>query len=219
MTGSDEPTPVLRVHGLCKAFGGVPVVEGLTFTVAPGEIVALVGANGVGKTTALRCVVGADTADSGDVALLGAPYDEADGEVRRRVCSLLDDFAWLPELTVSEHLELYARAFGSADAAGVVEAAMAELDVHHLADRLPGTLSSGQTRRFALAQALVRPWSLLVLDEPEQRLDADGRAWLAGWLRREADRGRAVLLASHDPTLLTQSGASVVALEGHGRAG
>jgi ABC-type multidrug transport system ATPase subunit len=219
MTGSDAPTPVLHVQGLTKAFGGVPVVDGLSFSVRPGEIVALVGANGAGKTTALRCIVGADTPDGGDVVLLGAPYDESDAEVRRRVCSLLDDFAWLPDLTVSEHLHLYARAFGRADPTDVVEAAMSELGVSDLADRLPGTLSSGQTRRFALAQALVRPWSLLVLDEPEQRLDVEGRAWLADWLRLEADRGRAVLLASHDATVITASGATVLALEGHGRAG
>ncbi len=216
MTGSGVDPAVLRVHGLTKAFGGVPVVDGLTFTVRAGEVVALVGANGAGKTTALRCIVGADTADGGDVSLLGAPYGEADAEVRRRVCSLLDDFAWLPDLTVSEHLHLYARAFGPSDATDLVDEAMDELGVRDLADRLPGTLSSGQTRRFALAQALVRPWSLLVLDEPEQRLDADGRAWLADWLRLEAGRGRAVLLASHDATVLADSGATVLALGSEG---
>lgn len=77
-----------------------------------------------------------------------------------------------------------------------------ELRLRPAADRMPATLSSGQRRRLSLAACLVRPRRLLVLDEPEQRLDADGRAWLAGWLRAERASGVAVLFASHDAGLV-----------------
>lgn len=193
---------------MSKAFGGVEVIDGLDLRVEAGEVVALVGANGAGKTTTLRCVVGIEASDAGRVLLDGEPLDERRVDVRRRVCALLDDLAWFPETTVAEHLMLYARAFG--EDAGVVVEALEALGIDHVGDRMPGTLSSGQTQRFRLAQALVRPWELLLLDEPEQRLDVDGRAWLGRYLRAAADAGGAVLMASHDPTLLDAAGARIV---------
>lgn len=196
------------MQGLSKAFGGVEVVDGLDLRVETGEVVALVGANGAGKTTTLRCVVGIEEPDAGQVLFDGEPLDQRRVGVRRRVCALLDDLAWFPETTVAEHLMLYARAFG--EDAGVVVEALEALGIDHVGDRMPGTLSSGQTQRFRLAQALVRPWELLLLDEPEQRLDVDGRAWLGRYLRAAADDGGAVLMASHDPTLLDAAGARIV---------
>jgi ABC-type multidrug transport system ATPase subunit len=205
---------ILSVRGLAKAYAGVPVFDGIDVVVGAGEIVALVGANGAGKTTALRCVVGAESPDAGEVLLHGAPLDETDPDTRRQVCSLLDDWAWFPDMTVREHLNLFARAHGTPNAELVVRRALETLGLGGLGDRLPGTLSSGQMRRFGLAQALVRPWSLLVLDEPEQRLDNEGRTWLAGYLRQMAGQGRGVLMASHDEEVLTASGATVHRLDG-----
>lgn len=79
---------------------------------------------------------------------------------------------------------------------------LAELGLEPARDQLPVTLSSGQRRRLALASCFVRPRRVLILDEPEQRLDVRGRQWLADRLRRERDAGTAVLLASHDPELI-----------------
>lgn len=202
---------MLDVRGLTKTFGGVVVIDDLSLSIERGEVVALVGANGAGKTTTLRAVVGLESVDAGEVLLDGEPFDERRADVRRRVCALLDDQAWLPETTVAEHLALYARAFG--EDPGVVVDALDALEIAHIGDRMPGTLSSGQTQRFRLAQALVRPWDLLLLDEPEQRLDVDGRAWLGRFLRECADGGGGVLMASHDPTLLDASGARTVMIE------
>ena len=96
----------------------------------------------------------------------------------------------------------------------VVAGALDEARIEHVADQLPTTLSSGQAQRFALASAMVRPWALLVADEPEQRLDDAGRAWLGDWLAAHAATGRAVLVASHDPDVVARSGARVVQIEG-----
>lgn len=205
----DDLSPILSVRGLTKSYAGVPVIDELDVVVAPGQVVALVGANGSGKTTALRCVVGAEWPDAGTVLLHGSSFDESDPNTRREVCSLLDDWAWFPDLTVREHLDLFARAHATPDAEVVVHRALETLGLDGLGDRLPGTLSSGQVRRFGLAQALVRPWNLLVLDEPEQRLDHEGRVWLASYLRQTASQGRGVLMASHDDEVLAGSGAYV----------
>ena len=80
--------------------------------------------------------------------------------------------------------------------------------------QLPGTLSSGQRRRLALATALVRPRKLLVLDEPEARLDVEGVAWLSQRLKKELSQGLAIVMASHEPALIDELGAQVVELGG-----
>ena len=99
-----------------------------------------------------------------------------------------------------EHLELLAFAHGG-DGHSVPEV-VAELGLEAARDQLPATLSSGQRRRLALASCFVRPRRLLVLDEPEQRLDVRGQEWLAQRLLREKASGTAVLMASHDPALV-----------------
>lgn len=207
---------LLEVESLQRSFGGVPVVDDLTFTLAEGEVVALVGANGVGKTTTLRCIVGLDDRDGGQVLWHGTPLDERRPDTRRDVCALLDDTAWFPDLTVAEHLAILARAHG--EEAHVIVDALDVLGLAELGDRMPATLSSGQTQRLRIAQALVRPWRLLVLDEPEQRLDADGREWLGHYLRACADEGRAVLMASHDRTVCDLADARVITVETSGES-
>ena len=117
--------------------------------------------------------------------------------------------------TVStEEKAAVARAHGVDGVAQVVAGALDEARIEHVADQLPSTLSSGQAQRVALASAMVRPWALLLADEPEQRLDDAGRAWLGDWLARHAATGRAVLVASHDPEVVRRSGARVVTLQG-----
>ena len=203
---------MLGVRGLTKGFGGRTVLAELDLDVAAGEVVALVGPNGVGKSTALRCVVGAETPDDGEVRLGEHLLDTRVPQTRRALCTVLGDLGVLPELTVAEHLDLLARAHDVKGAEEVVDGALDEARIDHVADQLPSTLSSGQAQRFALATAMVRPWALLVADEPEQRLDDAGRAWLGAWLAGHAAAGRAVLLACHDPEVVRASGARVVTL-------
>jgi ABC-type multidrug transport system ATPase subunit len=194
--------PVLAVSGLTKRFGPRTVLDRISLEVAAGSVCALIGPNGSGKTTLLRCVVGADTPDEGEVRLLGFRLVETDPWARQLTASALDDIDFFPDLSVVEHLELLAYAHAAPDAAATVADVMTALSLDEPRDQLPGTLSSGQRRRLALASCFVRPRRLLLLDEPEQRLDAAGRTWLAGQLRRERDHGTAVLLASHDAELV-----------------
>ena len=180
-------------------YGGVPVFADLSFTVGPGEAVAVVGANGSGKSTLLRCLVGAEALDSGSVLFDGVEMDESSGAVRSAVASLLDDADYFPDVSVVEHLRLLAWLHGSsADVLAVLD----EVGLTPVADQLPPTLSSGQRHRLGLASCFVRPRSVLVLDEPEQRLDAAGRTWLRSRLLAEKAAGVAVVFASHDHELV-----------------
>ena len=190
----------LTVRGLVRKFGSRVVLDGVSFSVPRGHLTVLLGPNGAGKTTLLRCVVGADHPDAGEVLLDGRPLDETDPVVRAALACALEDMDFFPDLSVVEHLELLAFAHGGSSAP--VEAVVTELGLQGARDQLPATLSSGQRRRLALASCFVRPRRVLVLDEPEQRLDVSGRAWLVEQLRREKNAGTAVLIASHDPALV-----------------
>jgi len=210
---SPANTPAaLEVDGLTRAYGDHTVLDAISFTVPPGSVTALVGPNGSGKSTLLRCIVGADQADNGSAKLLGQPIDERSLHTRQHLAVVLDDLDFFPDLSVVEHLDLFAKAFSVPDAETLVDDVLNEVGLIDQSGQLPGTLSSGQRRRLALAGALVRPFKLLILDEPEQRLDADGLVWLAGRLRQAREDGAAVLMATHAPALIDELPDAVVTL-------
>ncbi len=204
--------PLLRVRGLRRRYGEVDVVRDFDLDVEAGSAVALVGPNGSGKSTLLRCITGVDRATEGTVEFAGGPLDERSPAIRGALASVLDDMDFFPDLSVVEHLNLFAKAHRVDDAEAVVDAVLNEVGLVSHAGQLPGTLSSGQRRRLSLASAFVRPRKLLVLDEPEQRLDSAGLKWLGKRLMQEQADGLGVLLASHSPQLVKAIDAQVVAV-------
>ena len=193
---------LLEVRGITRRFGERTILSGIDLDVSAGEAVGVVGPNGSGKSTLLRCIVGADEADDGEARLAGRILDERLPEIRADLAVVMDDIDFFPDLSVVEHLDLVARAHAQADAEAVVNEVIDEVGLMQVSGQLPSTLSSGQRRRLALASAYVRPRMLLVLDEPEARLDVEGVAWLGSRLVAEKAAGRAVLLVSHDPDLV-----------------
>jgi ABC-type multidrug transport system ATPase subunit len=207
-----KAAPRLAVKGLRHLYAERPVIEDLTFTLRAGRAIALIGPNGAGKTTVLRCIVGSAEPAAGAILLDGLPIDERAEVVRRDVASLLDDLDFFPDLSAAEHLDLLARAHGNPEPEDLVDALLHDVGLLPAADQLPGSLSSGQRRRLALATALVRPRKLLVLDEPEQRLDTAGISWLSDRLVAEKKSGTAILFASHDQALVDAVADEIVAL-------
>lgn len=201
---------VLSVDNLVKRYGDHTIVDKFSLTISEGEAVALTGRNGAGKSTILRCIVGADRPTEGTVEVLGMKVAETNPEIRRNVATVIDDLDFFPDLSVVEHLDLLARAHGLDDVDALVDEVLEEVQLVPQSGQLPGTLSSGQRRRLALATALVRPRKLLVLDEPEQRLDVEGVAWLGKRLAVEKQNGLAILMASHEPALVEALNARVV---------
>ncbi len=195
---------LLTVRGITRRFADRTILSGVDLDVAAGEAVGVVGPNGSGKSTLLRCIVGVDEADEGSATLAGRPLDERMPEIRQDLAVVMDDLDFFPDLSVVEHLDLVARAHSQPDAEEIVNTVLAEVGLMEVSGQLPSTLSSGQRRRLALASAFVRPRLLLVLDEPEQRLDVDGVQWLGDKLRAEKKAGRAILLVSHDANLVAR---------------
>jgi heme ABC exporter ATP-binding subunit CcmA len=189
---------IITVDGLTVELGGNPVLQGMELTVAPGEVVAVVGPNGSGKSTLLRCLAGLQPATSGEIRVFGEPPAD-DAAFWRRVALLGDEPAWYPGLTVREHLELMGAVH--TEARMTVGTALETFALVGRADAAPLNLSTGQRQRLSLASALLRPSTLLLLDEPERGLDADFRTRLADLLDEYADEGGTVVMATHDQDL------------------
>jgi ABC-2 type transport system ATP-binding protein len=206
--------PLLTITGLRRSFGEVEVLSGIDAEVRPGEAVAVVGPNGSGKSTLLRCVAGMDRPSAGSVRLRGRPMRERDPETRRNVAAVLDDVEFFADLAVAEHLALLMSAHGDAAPDEHAAGLLGEAGLADAADQLPAGLSSGQRRRLALATCFARPRVLVLLDEPEQRLDRSGRRWLTGRLLAEKREGHGVLFASHDRGLVKDVADRVVDLGG-----
>jgi ABC-type multidrug transport system ATPase subunit len=194
--------PLLAITGLRRSFGDVEVLSGIDAEVRPGEAVALVGPNGSGKSTLLRCVAGADRPSAGSISLYGRPLRDRDPQTRRAVATVLDDVEFFADLAVIEHLALLMSAHGDEAPDEHAAELLDEAGLADAADQLPVGLSSGQRRRLALATCFARPRVLVLLDEPEQRLDSGGRRWLTDRLLAEKRQGHGVLFASHDRGLV-----------------
>ena len=176
--------PLLTVSGVSRRYGDRVALQPLDLTLAAGQCVAVLGANGSGKSTLLRIAAGRDTPSTGQVGYGGRVMSEDDPVVRTEIAVVGDMVSAYPDLTVREHLQLVAVAHGEGRlAAGLVDRALAECRLEGHGGALPGSLSSGQLQALQLATVLVRPLRLMVLDEPEQRLDPAARRWLGGLLR------------------------------------
>lgn len=192
------------------------MVAPIGFELRRGEALVLTGANGTGKSTVLRTAAGQQPAVSGERLLHGGPLVESSLPYRRDVSCLFDEDAFLPGLSVRHHLELVARGHGLPAPAAAVRDVLHEYGLAGRADASPYDLSSGQRRRTLLAAALLRPFRLLVLDEPEQRLGTAMRDRLARRLVTARRHGAALLLATHDAGLAATVATTVLALAADG---
>lgn len=195
--------PVLRANKASKVIEGTTLLKETSLTAAAGRCVVLRGPNGAGKTTLLRLLAGTTAATSGTVTFDDRPVDERDPAIRRAIAALLGPPTAYRDLTLSDHLVLVDATWGRdpANTEDRVAEALELFDIAHLEDRFPHELSSGQQQLFHLTLTLFRPSQVLLLDEPEQRLDTSRRERLVQILRARADGGTAIVLACHDPAM------------------
>jgi ABC-2 type transport system ATP-binding protein len=188
--------PVLEARGLRKTYGELVALDLLDLEVRPGECVALIGHNGSGKTTTLRLVAGLLEPSEGRVTVAGGDLEE---QRSRAALSFVPDSPLLyPDLTVREHLELVGLAHGIGDDLDGRVAQLLELfELTSRGDFLPGQLSRGMRQKAQLACALVRPFKLLLLDEPVVGLDPPSQQALHRILVAAKRDGAAILLSTH----------------------
>jgi ABC-2 type transport system ATP-binding protein len=191
--------PPLTIHALRKAYRRGPVLADVTFDVAPGEAVGLLGANGAGKSTLLGCITGDRLPDSGQVRLCG--HDPFEDPAAAAGCmGFVPEQPFLyGELTVAEFLEFVAAARGLPQSAMAETARLLEmLGLAGAEGTLCRELSQGMGRKTAIAAALLHDPRMLLLDEALNGLDRTSAGRLLAELETRRARGVAVLLSSHD---------------------
>lgn len=201
--GNSGGTATIVAEGLVAGFGRTPVCDPVSFELSAGSSMAIVGPNGAGKSTVARTLCGQQQPLAGLSYFQGRPVDERSASFRRNVATIFDEDAFFPGLTVAEHLLMTAHGHQVPKPAKAVDAELEFFELGNHGGNMPDELSSGQRRRLLLASALIRPATLLVLDEPEQRLDVPMRRELATRLNAATDQGSTLLLITHDPLLLT----------------
>jgi ABC-2 type transport system ATP-binding protein len=193
--------PPIAVERLVKIYKTVPAVDGISFTLAPGTITALLGGNGAGKTTTIASIMGLITPTSGRVSVLGAQMPQQRYRVLQRM-NFESPYVEVPmRLTVRQNLTVFGKLYDVDDLRERITELGHELDLMELLDRPTGNLSAGQKTRVSLAKALINTPDVLLLDEPTASLDPDTADWVRGRLERYCrDRHATLLLASHNMT-------------------
>jgi len=201
------PGPLLEVAGLAKRYGDALVFSDVSLVMRRGELVALLGESGVGKSTLLNCVAGLDTADAGRITLagrdvLGLSEPEAARLRREDLGFVFQAFHVLPHLDVADNVGLPLQLLGRPRGDRVARM-LAAVGLEGLGERAPRQLSGGQLQRVAIARALVHEPRLLVCDEPTAALDAQSGRTVMELLRKVAvQAGRAVIVVTHDNRVL-----------------
>jgi len=190
---------MLSVKNIIKKFHSKIIVDDVSFDVAPGEIVVLLGQSGVGKSTMLRALSHLETIDAGQLMLDGAPLDF------KKVGMVFQDFNLFPHLTVLENLTLPLVKVAHISQERATEMAQAALAQFNIADKesmYPTSLSGGQKQRVALARALCMQPKVLCLDEPTSALDPQLTSEVAQIITKLAAQNMMIVIATHDIGLL-----------------
>ncbi len=184
----------IEVSGLRKRFGPTLALDGMSFTVQPGQVTGFVGPNGAGKSTTMRVIVGLDAPDAGSALIGGRSYRSLRHPLTR-VGSLLDAAALQPSRSARNHLLWLARSQGLDPTRA--DEVIGEAGLEGVARRKAGSFSLGMRQRLGIAAALLGDPPVLILDEPFNGMDPEGIVWMRGFLRALAAQGRAVLVSSH----------------------
>jgi ABC-2 type transport system ATP-binding protein len=198
--GGNQPNAAaIVVHDLRKSYGSVDAVRGITFSVAAGATVGLLGGNGAGKTTTISMLLGVLKPTAGSIELLGLSLEAHRYDILPRI-NFTSPYVDLPKrLSVVENLRVFAGLYGVRDGKKRISELLGELDLEEVADRPYASLSAGQRTRVSLAKSLLNSPELLLLDEPTASLDPDVSDRMRSLLERyRKQSGCAMLLASHN---------------------
>jgi ABC-type multidrug transport system ATPase subunit len=190
-------TTAIETFGLTKTYGELTALEPLDLSIDEGDLVMLVGPNGSGKTTLLRMVAGLLEASAGEVLVDGHAAGSLDA--RAALSYIPDNPVLYDDLTLAEHLHFVARLHGvSGEEAGSrSEGLLAHLGLLHRSDDLPATFSRGLKQKTSIALGLIRPFSVLCVDEPFVGLDQPGKVALLDLVHQAHDQGATVVIATH----------------------
>ena len=192
MVATQAPVAAIDLENVHRSFGTVRAVDGIDLHLELGEIAALLGPNGAGKTTTIDMILGLGQPDQGTVSVLGMSPSTAVS--RGLVSAVMQTGGLLKDLTVRETVRLTASVYAEPRP---VDEVLDRAGISHLASRLVGKCSGGEQQRLRFALALLPDPALMALDEPTAGMDVEGRRDFWSAIRRDAERGRTVLFATH----------------------
>lgn len=208
-------TAVVEAQDLSVIRNDFTLLAPLNFTLGQGRNLVVGGDNGSGKTTLLSVLTGLLTPSSGTITVFGTVPDDRRSKFRARVTGLISRAPISRELTVAEHLEAIAMSWSLSEPRTAALDQLEELEIDFLADRFPHELSSGQSQLMQLAMVLVRPAKLIVIDEPEQRLDSSRLDMVITLLKQRSNTGTSLVLASHSPRVIDRLGDEQIQIVRH----
>ncbi|MFB7217803.1 amino acid ABC transporter ATP-binding protein [Streptomyces sp. NPDC056227] len=215
-----DMTAAIEIQGLHKSFGDVEVLRGIDFTVAPGEVVCVVGPSGSGKSTLLRCVNLLEEPTSGTVTVGGVDMTDPDIDLdamRRRIGMVFQQFNLFPHLNVLDNLTIAQRRVlgrGREEAGRIARENLAKVGLADREDSFPSQLSGGQQQRVAIARALSMGPGLMLFDEPTSALDPELVGDVLGVMRTLADEGMTMLVVTHEMGFARDVADRVVFMDG-----
>ena len=199
---------MLEVKGIRKSFDGkTQVLNGIDVSVSKGEVIAILGPSGGGKTTLLRCINFLEKADSGSLSLDGKTYDLAKitkkeiAEIRRKTAFVFQNYNLFLNKTALQNVTeglIVARKMEKAKAEEIGRAALEKVGMLERVDYYPNQLSGGQQQRVAIARALATDPEIIYFDEPTSALDPELTGEVLGVMRRLADEGMTMLVVTHE---------------------
>jgi ABC-type multidrug transport system ATPase subunit len=207
-----KPEPILAAHEASKTYADLVALAPLTLAVPHGQMLALVGHNGSGKSTFLRLAAGLLELTDGSITIAGEPAGTS--PARAAVSFLPDEPVLYDDLSVREHLAYVAALHGVDASAEEIDELIARVELSHRADDLPARFSRGLRQKTSIALALIRPFELLLVDEPFVGLDATGKEALLGILDELHEDGAAVVVATHDPSFVDRADRCVALRDG-----
>jgi ABC-type multidrug transport system ATPase subunit len=203
--------PLLRVRGLTKTYGRLKALDGVSFDVRPGEIVAVLGANGAGKTTIFRCILGI-TSFEGDIEVDGLPLPGRGKDARRRI-GYVPQVPDIADGDTAAGLLAFVAELRGLDPRRVGRA-LESVGLRAQANTPVSNLSGGMKQRLTFAAALLADPPLLLLDEPTSSLDIRSQAQFHDMLRRLREEGKTALIATHYANRLTSLADRAIILDG-----
>jgi len=211
--------PILSYCAVRKLFGQFVALDGVSFEIARGEVVCLIGPSGSGKSTLLRCTNGLETIDGGEIRFDGVPLPSNDAgarQIRQRMGMVFQNFELFPHKRVIDNVAIGPRiVLGMKDGLAVrrAEALLDKVGLSEKAGSYPANLSGGQQQRVAIARALAMEPELMLFDEPTSALDPETIGEVLNVMKRLADEGMTMLVVTHEMTFARRVANRVIVFE------
>jgi ABC-type polar amino acid transport system ATPase subunit len=216
----EAPTPVLALENLHKAFGKLEVLRGIDLTIAPGEVVAVIGPSGSGKSTLLRCVNFLERPTSGRVIFKGEPVQTDEkhlNQLRSRIGMVFQRFNLFPHMTVLGNVieaPIKVKGMSRADAVARGEKLLQRVGLSEKRHEYPVRLSGGQQQRVAIARALAMEPDLMLFDEATSALDPELVGEVLGVMQDLAKEGMTMMVVTHEMGFAREVADRVVFMDG-----